>query len=87
MPEVDLITIVKMVSNLVPRVELMRVVVLKPQPKKWENIEREFGKFFNHSLAVHVPRMDHPAHVLKTRQYIVFLLSSCAFYAGRALII
>lgn len=33
MPEVavDLITIVKMVSNLVPRVELMRVVVLKPK--------------------------------------------------------
>ena len=31
MPEVDLITIVKMVSQLVPRVELMRVVVLKPK--------------------------------------------------------
>ena len=31
MPEVDLITIVKMVSNLVPRVELMRVVVMKPK--------------------------------------------------------
>lgn len=31
MPEVDLITIVKMVSKLVPRVELMRVVVLKPK--------------------------------------------------------
>ena len=39
MPEVDLITIVKMVSMLVPRVELMRVVVvvgevLKPKQKK-----------------------------------------------------
>lgn len=33
MPEVavDLITIVKMVSKLVPRVELMRVVVMKPK--------------------------------------------------------
>ena len=33
MPEVavDLITIVNMVSNLVPRVELMRVVVMKPK--------------------------------------------------------
>ena len=39
---------------------------------------------FNHLLAVHVHRMDHHAHVLKTRQYIVFLLSSCAFYALNA---
>ena len=46
MPEVDLITIVKMVSKLVPRVELMRVVVvvgevLKPKQKKkqWEHIK------------------------------------------------
>ena len=31
MPEVDLITIVKMVSKLVPRVELIRVVVMKPK--------------------------------------------------------
>ena len=49
MPEVDLITIVKMVSKLVPRVELMRVVVvvvvgefLKPKQKKkqLESIKR-----------------------------------------------
>ena len=50
MPEVDLITIVKMVSKLVPRVELMGVVVvvgevLKPKQKKkqLESIERSRG--------------------------------------------
>ena len=46
MPEVDLITIVKMVSKLVPRVELMRVVVVVVDVLKlqqWESIERSFG--------------------------------------------
>ena len=46
MPEVavDLITIVKMVSKLVPRLELMRVVVGEVQKlKQWESIERSFG--------------------------------------------
>ena len=46
MPEVDLITIVKMVSKLVPRMELMRVVVVVVDVlklKQWESIERSFG--------------------------------------------
>ena len=45
MPEVDLITIVKMVSKLVPRLELMKVVVGEVlKLKQWrESIERSFG--------------------------------------------
>ena len=50
MPEVDLITIVKMVSKLVPRLELMSLVVvgeevLKPKQKKkqLESIKRSRG--------------------------------------------
>ena len=46
MPEDDLITIVKMVSKLVPRLELMRVVVgevLKLKKKQWESIKRSRG--------------------------------------------
>ena len=45
MPEDDLITIVKMVSKLVPRLELMRVVVEEVlKLKQWrESIERSFG--------------------------------------------
>ena len=46
MPEVDLITIVKMVSKLVPRLEFMRVVVVVGEVQKlkqWESIERSFG--------------------------------------------
>ena len=46
MPEVDLITIVKMVSKLVPRMELMRVgdvLKLMLKHKQWESIERSFS--------------------------------------------
>ena len=43
MPEVDLITIVKMVSKLVPSLELMSVVMVVEEVlklKQWESIER-----------------------------------------------
>ena len=46
MPEVDLITIVKMVSKLVPSLELMSVVMVVEEVlklKQWESIERSFG--------------------------------------------
>ena len=46
MPEVDLITIVKMVSKLVPSLELMSVVLVVEEVlklKQWESIERSFG--------------------------------------------
>ena len=46
MPEVDLITIVKMVSKLVSRLELTRVVVVVGEVlklKQWESIEGSFG--------------------------------------------
>ena len=46
MPEDDLITIVKMVSKLVPSLELMSVVMVVEEVlklKQWESIERSFG--------------------------------------------
>ena len=45
MPEVDLITIVKMVSKLVASLELMSLVVDEKvlKLKQWESIERSFG--------------------------------------------
>ena len=46
MPEVDLITIVKMVSKLVPSLELMSVVMVVEEVlklKQWVSIERSFG--------------------------------------------
>ena len=46
MPEVDLITIVKMVSKLVPSLELMSVVMVVEEVlklKQWESIEGSFG--------------------------------------------
>ena len=46
MPEVDLITIVKMVSKLVPSLGLMSVVMVVEEVlklKQWESIEKSFG--------------------------------------------
>ena len=46
MPEVDLISIVKMVSKLVPSLELMSLVVVGEEVlklKQWESIEGSFG--------------------------------------------